>query len=217
MEIDVVKVVGAVTRKVVRRDYEGKPAAAVIATRVFPTEIEDVWDALTKPERIPRWFLPISGDLRLGGRYQLEGNAGGEITACDPPESFAVTWESGGEVTWLKVRLRSEGEGTRFELQHIAHLDGERWEQYGPGAVGVGWDMLVMALELHLSSGETVDAAAAEAWMASVPGKQFARASAYSWGAAAIASGDDVKAAIAAANRTTAAYLGEGEAPESGS
>ncbi len=217
MEIDVVKVVGAVTRKVVRRDYEGEPAATVVATRTFPAEIEDVWDALTTAERIPRWFLPISGDLRLGGRYQLEGHAGGEITACDPPESFAVTWESGGEVTWLKVRLRSEGEATRFELQHIAHVDSERWEQFGPGAVGVGWDMLLMALDLHLSSGEAVDPKAAEAWMASVPGKQFARASAYSWGAAAIASGDDVKAAIAAANRTTTAYLGEDEAPKTGS
>jgi hypothetical protein len=50
--------------------------------------------------------------------------------------------------------------------------------------------------------------------MGSAPGKQFARASAYSWGAAAIASGDNVTAAIAASNRTTAAYLGEGEAPE---
>lgn len=217
MEIDVVKVVGAVTRKVVRRDYEGKPAATVIATRVLKSEIEDVWDALTTAERIPRWFLPISGDLCLGGRYQLEGHAGGEITACDPPESFEATWESGGEVTWLKVRLRSEGEATRFELQHIAHMDSERWEQFGPGAVGVGWDMLLMALDLHLASGETVDSAAAEAWIASAPGKQFARACAYSWGAAAIASGDDVNAAIAAANRTTAAYTGEGEASEAGS
>ncbi len=215
MDIDVVKIVGAVTRKVIRRDYEGKPAATVVATRVFPAEIEDVWDAITTPERIPRWFLPISGELRLGGRYQLEGHAGGEITACDPPESFAVTWESGGEVTWLKVRLRSDGEATRFELQHIAHVDSERWEEFGPGAVGVGWDMLLMALDLHLISGEAVDPKAAEAWLTSPPGKQFARASAYSWGAAAIASGDAVAAAIAAANRTTAAYTGEAPEAES--
>src|SRR5882724_8555264 len=29
------------------------------------------WDAMTNAERIPRWFLPISADLRLSGRYQL--------------------------------------------------------------------------------------------------------------------------------------------------
>ena len=29
---------------------------------------------------------PISGDLRLGGRYQLQGNAGGEILVCEPPQ-----------------------------------------------------------------------------------------------------------------------------------
>ena len=44
-----------------------------------------MWDAVTSAERIPRWFLPISGDLRLGGRYQLEGNAGGEVLECAPP------------------------------------------------------------------------------------------------------------------------------------
>ena len=44
-----------------------------------------MWDACTDPERIGRWFLPVSGDLRLGGRYQLEGNAGGEILRCEPP------------------------------------------------------------------------------------------------------------------------------------
>jgi hypothetical protein len=32
-----------------------------------------------------RRFPPVSGDLRLGGKYQLGGNAGGEILACEPP------------------------------------------------------------------------------------------------------------------------------------
>ena len=44
--------------------------------RTYETTIVDLWDAITSAERIPRRFLPISGDLRLGGRYQLEGHAG---------------------------------------------------------------------------------------------------------------------------------------------
>ena len=33
-----------------------------------------------RPDRIPRWIGgAVTGDLRLGGRYQIEGNASGEI------------------------------------------------------------------------------------------------------------------------------------------
>jgi uncharacterized protein YndB with AHSA1/START domain len=92
MKIDIAEHVGAVTRTVLERDHNGRRARVVVATRTYDAEIADVWDAMTNAERIPRWFLPISGDLRLGGRYQLDGNAGGEITRCEPPRHLAVTW-----------------------------------------------------------------------------------------------------------------------------
>jgi hypothetical protein len=38
--------------------------------------------------------MPISGDLRVGGRYRLEGNASGTIERWDPPRSFAATWSA---------------------------------------------------------------------------------------------------------------------------
>jgi uncharacterized protein YndB with AHSA1/START domain len=56
----------------------------------------------TNPERIPRWFLPVSGELKEGGRYQLEGNAGGTITRCDPPHGFDATWEMGSDMSWIE-------------------------------------------------------------------------------------------------------------------
>ncbi len=83
--IDVIRTIGAVAREVASREHEGRPARVVVATRTYDTTVEDVWDAVTNPERIPRWFLPITGELELGGRYQLKGNAGGEITGCEPP------------------------------------------------------------------------------------------------------------------------------------
>ncbi|HEX7241774.1 MAG TPA: SRPBCC domain-containing protein, partial [Longimicrobiaceae bacterium] len=103
--IDIARQVGAVTRVVENRERDGRPARVIIATRTYDTTVDDLWDALTTPERIPRWFLPVSGDLRLGGRYQFEGNAGGEITGCVPPRHLAVTWEYGGDVSWVEVRL----------------------------------------------------------------------------------------------------------------
>ena len=125
-------------------------------------------DALTNPERIPRWFLPVSGDLRLGGRYQLEGNAGGEITACDPPHHLALTWEFGGEVTSVDVRLAEEpGGGTRLRLEHAGHVDDERWAEFGPGAVGVGWDLGLLGLDQHRITGGSVEGGT---WMATPAG-----------------------------------------------
>ena len=76
MEPDILRYIGAVTREIQSRDQEGRPARILTVTCAYDTTIEDVWDAISNAERIPRWFLPISGDLRLGGRYQLEGNAG---------------------------------------------------------------------------------------------------------------------------------------------
>src|SRR5436190_19146572 len=103
MNIDVAGQVGAIVREVQSRQHEGREARVVIASRRFDTSLEDLWDALTSAERIPRWFLPISGELKLGGRYQLQGNAGGTITGCEPPRRLDLTWEFGGGVTWVSV------------------------------------------------------------------------------------------------------------------
>jgi DNA-binding transcriptional ArsR family regulator len=129
--------------------------------RTYDTTIEDVWDALTNAERIPRWFLPISGDLRLSGSYQLQGNAGGEITRCEPPRLFAVTWVMNGPVSWLTVSLASDPAGGTF----------------GPGAMGTGWDLALMGLGRHLATGIAVDRSAALAWSASEEGREFIRQS----------------------------------------
>lgn len=145
MPIDVARHVDAVTREVESREHEGRMARVVLASRTYDTAIEDVWDALTSAERIPRWFLPITGELRLGGRYQLQGNAGGEITKCEPPRHLAVTWEFAGSVSWVTVQLSPDPHrGTRLEREHIAHVGDDLWDQFGPGAVGVGWDLAIL-------------------------------------------------------------------------
>ena len=92
--MNVVQAIGAVTREVGLRGHEGRPARVVAARREYGTGIDDLWDALTNGERIRRWFLPISGELRLGGRYQLEGNAGGTIRSA----SRRARWGSPGSM-----------------------------------------------------------------------------------------------------------------------
>ncbi|MFN7135642.1 MAG: SRPBCC domain-containing protein, partial [Myxococcales bacterium] len=92
---------GLVSRAVEDGTHEGQPVRVIRAGRTYETDVEDLWDALTNPARIPRWFLPISGELKLGGRYQFKGNAGGTIHACERPSRLMATWEFGGKVSWV--------------------------------------------------------------------------------------------------------------------
>lgn len=161
-----------------RRGVEG---TVVALSRTYPTDVADLWEALTDPARLPRWFLPVSGELRLGGRYQIEGNAGGTITACTPPTGFDATWEIGEQVSRIEVRLGADGGGARLELTHVAP-DDDHWRRYGPSALGIGWDLaLTLGLAAHVASGVAVDPAEAMAWTASPEGAEFIAASGRAW------------------------------------
>ena len=208
--IDVKQQISAVRREVGTRVLEAGTARVSVIGQTYDTDLEDLWDAVTNPERIPRWFLPVSGDLRPGGRYQLEGNAGGTVERCERPTGFAATWEFGGMVSWIEVRLSAEGEGrSRFELEHVAHVDDDLWAQYGPGATGIGWDSGLLGMAGYLSSDDTaVDPQTAAAWVATDEGKQFLALSSEAWYEASIAAGTDEATARAAADRCTAAYTG---------
>jgi uncharacterized protein YndB with AHSA1/START domain len=210
--INVEEQINSVHRQVGTKTIEAGEAKTLIISQTYPATVEDVWDACTNAERIPRWFLPVSGDLRLGGKYQLEGNAGGTIEACDPPHSFAATWEFGGEVSWIEVRISGVGDDkATLEIEHLAVVDDARWLEYGPGAVGVGWDGALLGLAQHLSGQPALDPEEAMAWMTSTEGKRFYTASSERWGDAHITIGGDPEAARAAADRTTAFYTGASE------
>ena len=153
MTIDINEHISAVRRQVGTRTLEAGQARVVTLTRTYGAPVDDVWDACTSVERIPRWFLPITGDLRVGGRYQLQGNAGGVVERCDPPRSFAATWEFGGDVSSIEVRLDpAPAGGTVLTLEHVGHVDDEFWDRFGPGAVGLGWEGGLLGLAGHLGS-----------------------------------------------------------------
>jgi uncharacterized protein YndB with AHSA1/START domain len=209
--IDVIHQINSVDRQVGSRTLEAGEARTIVVSRVYDTPPDDLWDACTNPDRLPRWFLPISGDLRLGGRYEFQGNASGTIERCEPPHSLAATWEYGGQISWIELRLTPEpAGGTRFALEHIAHVEDELWAQFGPGAVGIGWDQALVGLTVYLTSGaEPPEREAVEAWQASDDGRHFVRLSSERWAQASIAAGTDAAEAQAAAERTTDFYSGE--------
>jgi len=221
--VNIAAQLGAVDRGIATKDVDGVPSYVQTLTQTYPSPIDDVWEAVTSAERIERWFTPVSGDLRLGGSYQLEGNAGGEILACAPPAdgagSYRVSWAfGGGAETFLTVRLTAEGESTRFELEHVAGVDTlppGMWDQFGPAGTGMGWDSILLGLSLTLTApGERPEDPAA--WQVSDEGKAFLRGSADAWAAAQIADGADPAAARAAAQNTYLMYIGEGPGPDHG-
>jgi uncharacterized protein YndB with AHSA1/START domain len=201
---------GAVTRGLTTVERDGVSLRKLIAERTFDATLDEVWDALTSPERVPRWIGGgLSGDLRLGGRFQIEGNAGGEVLGCEPPRTLSVTWEYAGQVSWVDVTLADDGHGTRLLLEHTAPVDPQMWEQFGPGAVGIGWEMALMGLTEHLDSPDA-DPDEVKAWLEGPEGRaylvEFMTAAGERWVDESIAFGTDTAAARAAGERCTAAY-----------
>ena len=213
--IDIAHEIDAVQRAVTSGRIAAGEGRTVRLERTFDAPVEDVWDALADAERISRWFLPISGELHVGGRYQLEGNAGGEVLECEPPKRFRVTWVYGEvtspeQVSELEVRLTPAGaESTTLVLEHTAIVPDELWAQFGPGAVGVGWDGGLLGLALHLRDESIGDRAA---WPMSADGREFYTLSSAAWGAANVAGGADPEAAAAAVANTTQFYAPDPDA-----
>ena len=126
---------GAVTRGLHTVERDGQTMHVLTAERTYPALPDEVWDAITDPERIPRWIGgAVTGDLRLGGRYQIEGNAGGEVLECEPPKRLSITWEYDG-VSWVDAFLEAAGDGTLLRAR--AHRTGAAGD-VGPVRAGRG-------------------------------------------------------------------------------
>ena len=213
--IDIVREIEAVQREVGEGEVPAGTGHAIRLRRDYDAPIDDVWDALTDPERIGRWFLPISGDYRLGGRYQFEGNAGGEIQACERPNRLKVTWVFGEptsdkDASVVEVRLSPlDGGATRLDFDHTAIVPDEMWDQYGPGAVGVGWEGGLLGLSLHLRGGSLDDPTA---WQVSAEGRDFYTRSSRAWGEAYRASGADPETVARGVANSTQFYAPDPEA-----
>jgi uncharacterized protein YndB with AHSA1/START domain len=211
---DTAKQLSSVDRAVTAEDNGSTISTSARLSQVYNTSVADLWEACTTAERLSRWFGNVSGDLVLGGEYHIEGNASGTVETCDPPTSFALTWKFGDELTHLTVRLEEVAEEkSRLVIEHSGDIDPDRWTQYGPGAVGIGWDLGLLGLALHLETGADAPAETSE-WAQTDAARQFMSESSRRWADAHIAAGASQDAARSAEMRTTAFYLGT-DVPES--
>ena len=202
--IDIVNQINATHRELGQRAVATGAGRSLLLRRTYHATVEDVWSACTDPDRVARWLAPVEGDLRLGGSFQLKGNAGGEILRCEKPHLLKVTWAFGeGMTTEVELRLAAGADGrTILELEHAspAEVVDELVRTYGPGGtigIGGGWDLALLGLDLYLG-GADLDPAT---WQDASDVKQFAARSCQEWGSAIQAawgtSDEDIAAAVA--------------------
>ncbi|MGO1543163.1 MAG: SRPBCC family protein [Gulosibacter sp.] len=207
---DMRKEIAEAAREVTRRGTGDDELIAVTLRREYPTEAEEIWQAVTDPERLARWFAPVSGDLREGGTFQVEDNADGEIRECTRPTTLTLTW--GGPVSIVTVRLTPTDAGTTLELEHTVSV---AIAANGAGAlyVGPGWDSALVSLALWLRGDLTEDRAT---WEYSAEARETYAASIDAWIKIIAASGTANDDEIAAATAVSRAQFTPSESQDDG-
>lgn len=133
-----------VERSVTNREIADGSAHVVVLRRRLDAPIQDVWAAVTTPDRIDRFFLPVSGDFREGGHYAFAGQASGTILACDAPNLLRLEWmpPDRAEADQVEVRLAADGDdATWLELEHASIADVFHTDLSGDTfSPAIGWE-----------------------------------------------------------------------------
>jgi uncharacterized protein YndB with AHSA1/START domain len=90
----------------------------------FETGIEDLWGALTEPDRLARWYGEVEGELAPGGEFRVDITLGGprvgRVEACEPPHHLLLAMRDPDarpgqpERTEIEAQLTAEGAQTRL-------------------------------------------------------------------------------------------------------
>jgi uncharacterized protein YndB with AHSA1/START domain len=103
----------------------------------YPTDIDDLWSAITDPARLSRWIVDVSGDLRPGGTFTASFRSGwegvGRVEICEAPRRLVVnTSGEGSDETTMEANLTPEGSGTRLVIEERG-LPLEHYADHGAG------------------------------------------------------------------------------------
>ncbi|MCU1537974.1 MAG: hypothetical protein JWP82_2325 [Humibacillus sp.] len=112
---------------------------AVRVEELYATDIDDLWQACTVPDRLARWIARVSGDLTEGGTVQavFTSTWAGElrVEVCDAPQHLLLTAAPGtDEETEMEAWLTEEGDQTRLVVEERGlpvgkmHFYGAGWQ-----------------------------------------------------------------------------------------
>lgn len=107
---------------------------------VYPTTIDELWDAVTVPDRLARWVATVTGDTAVGGsfhaRFTSTWDGPGRVESCDPPHGYVLVMEPGSpDETRISVRLSEADDGTRLVVEDAGIPAAEQL------AHGAGWQV----------------------------------------------------------------------------
>jgi uncharacterized protein YndB with AHSA1/START domain len=123
---------------------------------VYPTDIDDLWSAITEPARLARWLVAVEGDLRVGGEFTATFTSGwegvGRVDVCEAPHRLEVTtWSDEDAPGIITADLSEEDGGTRLVIEE----NGLPLDVYFYH--GSGWQTHIEDLAAYLAGRETSD------------------------------------------------------------
>ena len=136
------------------RAVDGK--AVVRMEDRFDTDADDLWSALTDPQRLARWIAEVNGDLRLGGEFRARFTSSwegpGRVDVCEPPRRLLVTMSPGqDDQTVIEAEIFPGSGQCRLVLEErglpIAEV----------AAHGAGWQAHIEDLAAHLAGRPAAD------------------------------------------------------------
>jgi uncharacterized protein YndB with AHSA1/START domain len=124
--------------------------------RRYDATPDELWSALTEPDRLGRWLADVADlELRVGGRFLLRWQESdgtqetdGTILALEPGKLLELNWTYPGEPDSVaRFELMPDGDGTILVLDHRG---------LPPGAIagyGAGWHSHLDSLDAYLAGG----------------------------------------------------------------
>lgn len=124
-------------------------------SREFGVSTELLWNAVSKPEEIGKWLLPVAFEPLVGSRYAFasQPKLAGTIGKYDSQR--AIRFDSGEGAFWsFEIEPIDDGENARMNLTVIDRMTPESVDQYAGGVIEVwnpgvtaGWHQILDALE----------------------------------------------------------------------
>lgn len=130
-------------------------AVSVDFDRLFATDAADLWQICTDPDRLARWFAPVSGGLRPGGSFVIhfddDDTPRCRVVACEPPTSFVWEWPIGDIATLVSVTVSPDDAGARLRVRH------ERLTPGQAAGYGAGWHTHLRCLDAEVAGSPSPD------------------------------------------------------------
>jgi uncharacterized protein YndB with AHSA1/START domain len=146
----------------------------------YETTIDDLWRAVTEPDRLSRWYGQVEGDLSPGGEFRTyvtdaEIEVSGRVEACEPPRRLLVTTRETDESYGrgqgvppfdeaIEVTLTADGDQTILVIE-VRGMPLDKIEFYG-----AGWQVHAEHLAAYLAGRDPGDTEAR--WGELVPAYQ---------------------------------------------